>query len=105
MEKKHFQMTLAENTRERSLCGKDLNRLETSFVEINQRFVVFHYFKRSVEHKHTDFVSLCSLLLVEQSEKILHFHLFQNSLSIKAFSDISIILEFLRVQKPRYVTC
>ena len=26
-------MTLAENTRERSLCGKDLNRLETSFVE------------------------------------------------------------------------
>ena len=98
-------MTLAENIRERSLCGKDLNRLETSFVEINQRFVVFYNFKRSVEHKHTDFVRLCSLLLVEQSEKILHFHLFQNSLSIKAFSDISIILEFLRVQKPRYVTC
>ena len=26
-------MKLAENTRERFLCGKDLNRLETSFVE------------------------------------------------------------------------
>ena len=26
-------MKIAENTRERFLCGKDLNRLETSFVE------------------------------------------------------------------------
>ena len=62
----------------------------------------FHcLFKRSVEHKHTDFVSPCSLLPVEQSEKSFIFIISsQNSLSIKAFSDLSIILEFLRVQKP-----
>ena len=51
----------------------------------NQRFVVFHNFKRSVEHKHTDFVSPCSLLLVEQSEKILHFISFKTHSALKPF--------------------
>ena len=37
--------------------------------DLNQHFVVFHNFKRSVQHKHTDFVSPGSLLLVAWNSK------------------------------------
>ena len=64
-------MKLAENTRERFLCGKDLNRLETSFVETSIN--VSLSFITSKDQLNTNILILSVLLLlVEQSEKILH---------------------------------
>ena len=67
--------------------------------DLNQRFVVFHNCKRSVEHKYT-ILSVPPLCYSWKSQKKPSFSSISNSLSIKAFSDLSIILEFLRVQKP-----
>ena len=104
--KKHFQMKLAENTRERFLCGKDLNRLETSFVETSINILLSFITSKGQFNTNILILSVPALCYSWRGtvKKILYFHLFQNSLSIKAFSDLSIILEFLRVQKPIIVS-
>ena len=61
-------MKLTENTRERFLCGKDLNRLETSFVETSINVSLSFITSKDQLNKIYYFVSSCFLLFVEQPE-------------------------------------